>query len=630
MRKYYSQFEATTTDVKMMLKMVFWSLFIGVIVAFISMYVSYKSVNKRFIEVGFPGTMLRNYIFNAGLQKINLGKLKITPEDIFKKEMGSRIKRSEYNKYIKKIFVRFKNEKNRNLMNKSLKDLKKYKNISLLVIPIWMILFMAFFIRKSLRIKKTEYKRGAKRIKSSELKRKLENKIGEENIDKCLKLCKLPIPIDVEIGRFLILGSTQSGKSVALNQLIKSVFERRNRYKTKERMVIVDYKGEFVQKHFDPKKDRIFYPYDKRSVGWSFFNEIENYVDFDLLAESLYQVPEQDKRNEYWYMCAKDVFRMGLISLWENSEKNGKTGKVTNDEIVKFFNLKQEIMVKDYLEKLPITERAGLKHLSGETGERAGSVLSILEARLSFFRYLIDRDGDFSFKKYVRGETDIRDLYILNLKKYGSTFNPLITFVIDTISREILSKEDTKNHFQGIFHLVLDEFGTLGKLSSIIDFLTNSASKGGRMWVVNQDLGTIEKEYGKNLTRTILNNMKSKFIMNLNDDETAKTICNIFGKKEVIEQMENRQMGVKDYGDRVGLSQTEKTKDVVMSSELSGLKDFEGFIKMKTFGLSKVKVPKIFYPNKNKYFEEIKGNIGKILKGEINYSGENKKEKNDG
>ncbi len=117
-----------------------------------------------------------------------------------------------------------------------------------------------------------------------------------------------------------------------------------------------------------------------------------------------------------------------------------------------------------------------LKHIDKADSQQAASVVSILQERLTFFRYLTDRDGAFSFRKFVQDEAERRSLFLMNIPQYDAIFQSLMTFAIDIMSREVLSLPDSHT---GRITFRIDEFGSLAKMPSIFDFLTMGRSKGG-------------------------------------------------------------------------------------------------------------------------------------------------------
>ena len=88
-------------------------------------------------------------------------------------------------------------------------------------------------------------------------------------------------------------------------------------------------------------------------------------------------------------------------------------------------------------------EMGALKHIDKADSNQAASVVSILQERLTFFRYLTDRDGAFSFRKFIQDEAERRSLFLMNIPQYEAIFRPLMTFVIDIMTREVLSLPDS-------------------------------------------------------------------------------------------------------------------------------------------------------------------------------------------
>lgn len=63
-------------------------------------------------------------------------------------------------------------------------------------------------------------------------------------------------------------------------------------------MIVIDPNGDLLSKFWQPG-DVILNPYDVRSAGWSFFNEVRADYDWKRLALSLVPM-SQDKNAEEW------------------------------------------------------------------------------------------------------------------------------------------------------------------------------------------------------------------------------------------------------------------------------------------------------------------------------------------
>jgi hypothetical protein len=139
-----------------------------------------------------------------------------------------------------------------------------------------------------------------------------------------LCLGEAALPDSVSRRHILLLGTSGTGKSVCLNHYLSTLKARRAASKEVNKCIIYDVKGEFCGKHLE-ENDLVFYPFDQRSIPWSFFNEVFDYPDLDVLCTSLYE-PPKDSRDAYWYNAARDVFRTGCFYLL-------RVGKTTHREI---------------------------------------------------------------------------------------------------------------------------------------------------------------------------------------------------------------------------------------------------------------------------------------------------------
>ena len=450
---------------------------------------------------------------------------------------------------------------------------------SFLIFPSVLVFWFFSFKKLSKKKKSEKILRGAKLLSFEKFCARL-NLLKSEN---GFSVGELKLPRDFETSHFLILGTTGSGKSVLLNQFIKQIYHRG------EKAVIYDVKGEFLSKHAELDKDLIFYPFDIRSVAWSLFNEIRHKPDFDMLATALLQ-PPKESQDKYWYDSARDVFRAGLLFLYLSGNKK-------NRDIIDFFNQPMPGILAA-LNTLPIEERSALKHIDGDARPAMG-IMSTLQSCIPFLRYIADKDGSFSFRDFIRDESDKRRLYLLNIRNYEPIFKPLQTFIIDIMIREVLSLKDNRDTR---FFFVIDEFASLGKLSSVFDFIGMARSKGGSLLLANQDLGAIESTYGRPLLKTFYNNLSNKFILRIEDPETSRFLSDAFGEREIIKKIESRSMSPAAFGDRHTISDQDKIEKILLQSQFQDLKDFEAYVKLGKIGISRLKIPQVFMEERLDHF----------------------------
>ncbi len=470
----------------------------------------------------------------------------------------------------------------------------------------FMIFYILYFFIRSKSLKDDRFLRGTKILTAKEMGARLKSVCEAESLTDGwgmnIKVGDMYLPRESEQKHTLILGSTGTGKTVFFNQIIRQTIKRQEKVTVNEKSIIYDIKGELLSKHFRPDSDIIFYPFDKRSSGWSFMNEIRTYADFDVVSSSLFE-PPKDSKDIYWYNAAKDIFRAGLFYLFSKSVSDNNRVDVRNNMIWDFFTLPVNEILDALKSGLPPREKGALKHIENPDSPQAASVLSVLQERISFFKYIYDSFGDFSFRQFIKEKRN-RNLYLLNIKQNDSVFRPLMTFVIDIMIRETLSLPDIKLAADRRINFFIDEFGSLSKMSSIFDFLIMARAKGGALYVVNQDLGSISDIYGKDKKETFFNNFNTNFIFLINDPSTAEFISRAFGEQELIQKSGDRQISPNSLGDTYTHREQYKINKVLLPSQFIELEPFRCYFKYSGVGFTKINVDKLFFDSEYIPYQE--------------------------
>jgi len=460
------------------------------------------------------------------------------------------------------------------------------------------VAYILVFVHASGHMTTTRFLRGAFKVSLPRLKQTLEAACRAEGGDAGhhLTICGLRFPRDLETKHILIMGTTGTGKSVLFNQIIARVRGRIRTHRTAEKMIVYDVKGEFLSKHFEPEADnKVFYPFDARSLRWSFFNELRSPPDFEIISQVVFKPPRETHADPFWNNAAKDVFAAGLRFLHAQ-------GCRTNADIWNFFSQGLEDIIRQ-LKTLPMEDRGALKHIESKGSGPAASVISTLTEKISWFRFVTDLDGDFSFRDFIRCPGP-GNLFLLNIKNYAETFRPLMTFAFDLMIRETLSMPDTTRDENRRLWFCIDEIGSLDQISVLFELLTVGRSKGACLVVANQDLGKIEDVYGKPNKMTFYNNFNTGFFLRLNDPDTAEFLSRSIGEREVVKRMEGRQLSPKDIGDRKTINDQDKIEKLMLSSEFMHIPDFRAIVKLSSFGISEVDIPKEFYDSRIPHYLE--------------------------
>jgi type IV secretory pathway TraG/TraD family ATPase VirD4 len=454
------------------------------------------------------------------------------------------------------------------------------------------VFYLMIFLRTAPRLDADKYVRGAVLLTIEQLNQKLEA-AAKSGATEPIKIGDTTIPFEMESKHLLILGTSGSGKGVLANQLVAQINARKMKSRPNDRCIFYDLKGEYIAKQYNQKRDLIFNPFDERSVAWTLFNEIESYPDYDVIAKSLFLPP--DSREAYWYNCASDVFRAGLIYLDRNNFR-------TNRDLLDLFSLSMDD-IKLAFSTLPLAEQGAMKHIDNPESHTGSTIISILNERILFLKYLANMDGDFSFRKFIRNQQNESgvnpNLYILNIDQYKTIFQPLMSFAIDTLIRETLSIPDQLDRR---IYFILDELGSLFKMDSIIDLLTVGRSKGACLFCANQDLGRIKDIYGESNVETIFNNFNTIFVFRINDPKTSDFLSQAMGERQLIRRVETRQMSPDKIGDHKSIADQEITEKLILGTEFQNFNDLHALLKISNFGVARIVIPRIFYKERHSNF----------------------------
>ena len=108
-----------------------------------------------------------------------------------------------------------------------------------------------------------------------------------------LTLARIPVPPPDETKHFKFIGTTGTGKSTAIRELLQGALQRG------DRAVIADPDAGYLKRFYDAERgDHILNPFDPRSANWDRFSEIRNPYDFEQVARSL--IPDGAARTAFF------------------------------------------------------------------------------------------------------------------------------------------------------------------------------------------------------------------------------------------------------------------------------------------------------------------------------------------
>jgi len=358
---------------------------------------------------------------------------------------------------------------------------------------------------------------------------------------------EVPVPTAVETTHILVGGSTGTGKSVVIRGLVYSGLLRRDRF------VICDPNGDLVSK-FYREGDRILNPYDTRSEGWSFYNEIRNDYDYKRYALSI--VPRgKSAEEEEW--CS-----FGRLLLAECAKKLAMNGNPSVRDLFHWCTIAEPAVLKDFLAD------TAAESLFVGADKALASARFILADKLP--EHLEMPTGTFSIRRFLEDDQN-GNLFLTWREDMAVSLRPLISAWVDVVCTSILSLPENNNRR---IWLSLDELASLEKLASLQDFLTKGRKHGGRAIAGLQTVSQLDDLYGTKEAQTLRACFRSLVVLGgaNSDPETAEEMSKAVGEHEVIR--EDKSISTRNPNLRY---RTDRER-VVLPSEIVSMPDLTAIV----------------------------------------------------
>lgn len=596
--KAYAAHEQATAGAVMLIKMVLGAALSGLLVGLLTLWIGVDRIDARFAARGFPPGSIRSFLVNHHLLvKIPLPLSMDTPPQFADFMPLPSVLRREYNRL---LHLRFQQARSGRLLEQAVADSHRLGVLALILFLLTGAAYYLFFACKSKKIQRESHVKGARLLSGEQFSARIDRIWPDP---QSLTIGSIRFPRSRESFHSLVYGASGSGKSTLLNQLLAALLARQSRLNLNEKFIVYDVKGEYLAKHYTPERgDAVFFPFDARSLRWRLFNELLA-VDgrsldramVDVVSAILCSPPSQkESKNEYFYTAAAEVLRAVFLILHAR-------GTLLNGDLAAMLGLgRTELagLVRDYL---PQAEWSVLEHL--EAAEQAAGVLGVLNNQMRFLRYLHGLDGDFSLRGFIDGQ-ESAVLFLMNLPRLAEIFRPLLTFAIDLMIRHALSLPDCTERRIRFF---IDELGSLGKIDSLLRFLTLSRSKGGCLYVSNQEEGSIRELYGDKLSESFNNNFASLMVFRQNDEKSAASMSKQLGEQEVIKRSESHSFSPSSMGDRLSVGDQQKRETLISYSQLQHLADLEFYYRLAGVGTALFRVPAVFLAERHAHHCERPG-----------------------
>jgi type IV secretory pathway TraG/TraD family ATPase VirD4 len=426
------------------------------------------------------------------------------------------------------------------------------------------------------------YRRGA--VVSADAGRRRVRRPGGESDRTCLTLAGIPLSPDDEVKHFKFIGTTGTGKSTAIREILSTALARG------DRAVIADPDGGYLGNFYDAARgDVILNPFDPDSRKWNLLDEITADYDVDQLACSL--IPENGTSDRSWIEYARTVFTAVV--------QQSIAARVKDD--AEIYRLISQASVEEL--KLLLKGTVGGPFLEQGNERMFGSVRSVTMAAVRALKYTTQqRATPFSVRQWVRQGAARQ-----NGGPGGVLFFPYrageIAALRSSISAwmrlAIFEAMDGPERDQRLW-FVVDELDALGEIDGLKDALPRLRKFGGRCVLGFQSISQVSSTYGKGVANTIVENCGNTLILRCSAGEqggTAHFASRLIGQREVVHTTLSKTRRPSDFLSSRTTSEHRTIESAVMDSEIERLPDLAGFLKLaSTPDWIRMKLSYVTYP----------------------------------
>jgi len=378
--------------------------------------------------------------------------------------------------------------------------------------------------------------------------------------DAQITMCGVPVPVKAETTHFSIGGATGTGKSTIIREMIVSIKRREHKTGRRERKIILDPDGDYFHT-FSRPGDKILNPFDQRTEGWTFFNEIRSDYDYERLSQAIIQ-PSPSAESEEWNGYARLLF----VEVAKKLQLEGRN--LTMSEVFRMTNLVPTEELEQFVEGTP----AAALFVKG--AERAtGSARFVLSNKLA--PHLDMPTGNFSLRDWL-ADANAGDLYITWSEAMMQALVPLISSWVDMLFSSMLALEPDLNRRIWIF---LDELESLDYLPTLNAALTKGRKKGICVVTGWQAYSQLINVYGEHVSETLLANHRSIVVLSVGrqGSKTVEHMAKALGEHEVKRKSHSRSVSLTRPGGASESDRIQKEK-AVLEAEIMKLDDLNGYL----------------------------------------------------
>jgi len=382
--------------------------------------------------------------------------------------------------------------------------------------------------------------------------------ILKEGTNSDFKLGNLPLIKNGEIMHFLFHGTTRSGKSNAIKDLLDQIRKRG------DRALIYDKGCNLLSEFFQPSHDILLSPQDVRTKNWGLWLECQNAASFDNLAAAL--IPMSSHLDPFWVNAARIIFSSTAFQM--RNDPNRSIAKLL------YYLLTPDLdIVQEYLKGTPASTL-----VSEKIEKTAICIKSTLATYIKSLKYVNDQEGElFSIRQWIKNEKNKHWLFFTSQGNTHESMKPLLTAWLDIAVNELISLPDSSGRR---IWVILDELYSLQKLPYLQSFLSEAGKFGGCAVIGLQSYAQLEEVYGEKGACIISALLNTRFLFKQPDPNVARWSAFNLGEAITEEVNEGISYGANSMRDGISINKVETRKPLVSYSEIMSLAQLNAFVRL--------------------------------------------------
>ncbi len=373
------------------------------------------------------------------------------------------------------------------------------------------------------------------------------------------------VPAGDETKHFKLLGTTGTGKSTAIREILTQALERG------DRAVIADPDGGYLKRFREKeRRDLILNPFDPEAHRWDLFGEIETAYDVEQLARSL--IPDHGGPDRSWTLYARTFFSSVTRQAWAAGVR----------DVSELYRL---LVVADATElRQLLTGTPAQPFLEPHNMRMFDSIRSVASSAVGSLEHVAQQGGPpLSVRQWVRAGAAAADSRgILFLPYRAGQIAALRSSISAWMRLAIFEAMDQPETDQRLW-FVIDELDALGQIDGLKDALARLRKFGGRCVLGFQSIAQVSATYGSGEAQTIVENCGNSLLLRCSASEhggTAAFASRLIGQREVLRLNTSRSRRPGDLFAATTVSEHISIEPAVMDSEIEQLPDLEGYLKL--------------------------------------------------